>query len=125
MSLRLLALDDDRQLLRVFSTYFGGLGWTVEACADAPGALRRVESGPAFDAVISDLHFTPDHLGEGYAIVGSARQRQPHSAVLLLTGALTDAVREEALSRGADEVIAKPAPLARLREAAVRAMKKP
>jgi hypothetical protein len=34
-------------------------------------------------------------------------------------------VREEALRLGADEVIAKPAPLAQLRDAALRAMKSP
>jgi len=36
-----------------------------------------------------------------------------------------EGVRDEALRRGADEVIVKPAPLARLRDAALRAMKKP
>lgn len=125
MSHRLLVLDDDRALLALFRTYFGSLGWHVEACAEAAAALRLADSDAAFDAVICDLHFTPAHLGEGYEIVTRARRRRPHSAVLLFTGAPLEAVREEALRRGADEVIAKPAPLSRLRDAALRAMKSP
>ena len=122
---RLLVLDDDHNVLAVLRTYFDGLGWDVEACAEASAALEIANSDAPFDAVICDLHFTGAHLGEGYEILSRARSRRPHSAVLLFTGAAGEGVREEALRRGADEVIAKPAPLARLRDAALRAMKKP
>jgi CheY-like chemotaxis protein len=125
MTHTLLVLDDDRNLLSLLRTYFGGLGWRVEGCAEAEAALRLTDSDLPFDAVICDLHFTPAHLGEGFEIVRRARRRRPHSAVLLFTGAPVESVREEALRHGADEVISKPAPLARLREAALRAMKKP
>ena len=125
MSLRLLVLDDDRSLISLLGTYFAGLGWKVEACAEAPEALRLADSEPPFDAVICDLHFTAARLGEGYDIVSRARRRWPRSAVLLLTGDTGADVREEALRRGADEVVLKPAPLARLRDATLRAMKKP
>ena len=79
----------------------------------------------AADAVICDLHFSPAHGAEGLEIIEGARRRRPHSAVLLFTGAADERVREEALRRGADEVITKPAPLSRLRDAALRAMKTP
>jgi CheY-like chemotaxis protein len=125
VSPRLLVLDDDHNILAMLRTYFGGLGWDVEACAEASAALEIADSDAPFDAVICDLHFTGAHLGEGYELLSRARSRRPHSAVLLFTGAAGEGVREEALRRGADEVIAKPAPLARLRDAAVRAMKKP
>jgi hypothetical protein len=121
---RLLVLDDDPNVLVLLRTYFGGLGWHVEACADADAGLALADSETPFDAVICDLHFTAAHLGEGYDIVDRARRRRPGSAVLLFTGAAGPGVREEALRRGADEVIAKPSPLARLRDAALRAMKK-
>jgi len=120
----LLVLDDDRNVLSLLRTYFGGLGWRVETSADAVAALRLADSDLSYDAVICDLHFTPAHLGEGFEIVSRARRRRPLSAVLLFTGVPAESVREEALRRGADEVIAKPAPLARLRDAALRAMKK-
>jgi CheY-like chemotaxis protein len=122
---RLLVLDDDPRLITLLRTYFGGLGWHVEASADAEAAVRLADSDVPFDAVICDLHFTGDHLGEGFEIVERARRRRPGAAVLLFTGVPAEGVREEALRRGADEVITKPAPLARLRDAALRAMKKP
>jgi CheY-like chemotaxis protein len=125
VSHRLLVLDDDHNILALLRTYFRGQGWQVDACAEAQGALQLADSDAPFDAVICDLHFTSTHLAEGYEIVSRARRRRPHSAVLLFTGAVSEGVREEALRRGADEVIAKPAPLARLRDAALRAMKKP
>ena len=125
MSVRVLVLDDDQRVLTLLRTYFGGLGWEVETCADAATALRLADSETPFDAVICDLHFTPAHRAEGLEIVARARERRPRAAVLLLTAAPdTDSARA-ALSRGADEVIAKPAPLASLRDAALRAMNKP
>ena len=125
MSHTLLVLDDDRSVLSVLGTYFRGLGWRVETSADAAAALTLADSDLPYDAVICDLHFTPAHLGEGFEIVSRARRRRPLSAVLLFTGVFAESVREEARRRGADEVIAKPAPLARLRDAALRAMKEP
>ena len=125
MTLRVLVLDDDQHVRTLLRAYFGGLGWHVEACADASAGLRLADSDAPFDAVICDLHFTGAHLGEGYEILSRARRRRPRSAVVLFTGAASEDVREEALRRGADEVIAKPAPLARLRDATLRAMKKP
>ncbi len=124
MSVRLLLLDDDHGVLTLLRTYFGGLGWHVEACSEAPEAMRLADSDSPFDAVICDLHFTDAHLGEGFDIVSRARRRRPRSAVLLFTGDTGHVVREEALRRGADEVVVKPAPLARLRDATLRAMKK-
>jgi CheY-like chemotaxis protein len=121
----LLVFDDDTNVLTLLRTYFGGLGWTVEVRAGANEALQLVDSDIPFDAVICDLHFNAARLGEGFEIVRRARRRQPHAAVLLFTGVALEGVLEEALRSGADEVIAKPAPLARLRDAALRAMKMP
>jgi DNA-binding response OmpR family regulator len=121
----LLVLDDDRNLLSLLRTYFGGLGWRVEGCTEADAALELTDSELPYDAVICDLHFSAAHRGEGFEIVSRARRRRPECAVLLFTGATGQSVRDEALRHGADEVIFKPAPLASLRDAALRAMKKP
>jgi CheY-like chemotaxis protein len=125
MNPRVLVLDDDPSVLSLLRTYFGGLGWYVEVCADPTAALRLAGSDEAFDAVISDLHFTPARNGEGLEIVAHARRRRPSAAVLLFTAAAEGPFRQEALRRGADQVIFKPAPLTKLRDAALRAMKKP
>ncbi len=126
MSRRLLVVDDDPAVLSVLRTYFAGQGWQVEVCAEAASGLRLAGSDAPFDAVISDLHFTPAQTGEGLQIVASARQSRPRAAILLLTAAaVVGRLREEALRHGADEVIGKPASLATLREATLRALRKP
>jgi len=117
---RLLVLDDDVSILALLRTYFAGLGWYVEVCADAVSGLGLAGSDAPFDAVISDLHFTPALAAEGLDIVARARARRPGAAVILFTASNDVRVREQALERGADEVIVKPAPLATLREAALR-----
>jgi len=122
---RVLVLDDDPAVLSLLRTYFGGLGWQVEVCADAGEALKLAGSEAPFDAVISDLHFSPARAAEGLEIVAHARRARPGAAVLLFTGAAEGPFRQAALERGADQVIYKPAPLTALRDAALRAMKKP
>ena len=122
MSPRLLILDDDDAILALLRRYFDGLGWRVQACAAAPDGLRLVESHP-FDAVICDLNFGAEQGGHGLSIVAHVRQRRPAAAILLFTADAGDGVRVAALKAGADAVINKPAPLAHLRDAAVRAMK--
>ena len=120
MSHRLIIFDDDHRLLTLLRTYFGGLGWQVEVCADAGEALKLAGSEAPFDAVISDLHFTAAHAAEGLDIVARARARRPSAAVILFTATNDTRVHEQAIERGADEVIVKPAPLATLRAAALR-----
>jgi two-component system phosphate regulon response regulator PhoB len=122
---RLLLLDDDAAIVAAVKRYFEARSWRVDACTDAERALLAVESGEPYDAVISDLHFTPARRGEGYEIVSRARAVRPGSAVLLFTAAGEDAVRLEALRRGADAVVTKPTPLSALHDATLRAMKKP
>lgn len=117
MSQRLLLLDDDAQIVSVVKRYFDARGWQVDSCLDPEAALALVDSDARFDAVVCDLHFTPARRSEGLEIIERARKRQPGSAVLLFTGAAEAGVREQALLRGADAVVTKPAALASLLEA--------
>ena len=123
MSPRLLVLDDDTAILALLRSYFAGLGWRVDVCTDAAGGLELLESD-TFDAVICDLHLSPARNGEGIDVISRVRQRRADAAVLLFTAAFGEGVRVAALRAGADDVIGKPAPLAQLRDAALRAMKK-
>lgn len=121
---RLLLFDDDAAIVAVVKRYFVGRSWQVETATDAAGALSVVAERP-FDAVICDLHFTPARLAEGLEIVTRARAARPQAAIVLFTAAGGEAVRHEALQHGADDVVSKPAPLATLHDATLRAMKKP
>jgi CheY-like chemotaxis protein len=120
---RLLLVDDDAAIVAVVRRYFDGRGWQVETCLRAEDALSQLESGAHFDALICDLHFTPARLSEGLEIVDRARRLRPALALLLFTGAAEPSVKAEAVRLGANAVITKPAPLASLHEAVLRAMK--
>ena len=122
MKRRLLLLDDDAAIVSVVRRYFEGKGFEVESCLAAGEALRLVESDAPFDAIVCDLHFTPARLAEGIEIIERARRSRPGSALLLFTGAAEPGVRDEALRLGANAVVTKPTPLAKLHEAVVRAM---
>jgi CheY-like chemotaxis protein len=122
---RLLLFDDDAAIVAVVKRYFDGRSWQVDTATDAEAALRLVEGAQPFDAVICDLHFTAARLAEGLEIVARARAAQPRAAIVLFTAAEGEAVRQEAQKHGADDVVNKPAPLATLHDATLRAMKKP
>lgn len=123
VSPRLLVLDDDTAILALLRSYFGGLGWSVEICTAAPDGLSLIDRDP-FDAVICDLNLGPGQVGEGFDVISHVRRQRPAAAVLLFT-ASGEGVRVAALRAGADEVITKPSPLASLRDATLRAMRKP
>ena len=108
--------------MSVVRRYFEGKGFEVESCLAAGEALRLVESDAPFDAIVCDLHFTPARLAEGIEIIERARASRPGSALLLFTGAAEPGVRDEALRLGANAVITKPTPLAKLHEAVMRAL---
>jgi CheY-like chemotaxis protein len=122
---RVLVLDDDPAILSLLGTYFGAMGWQVVSSGEPDHAMSLVTSDDPFDAVICDLHFSPARRAEGLEIVERARQHRPSAGVVLFTAAGEAPLLEAALRRGADAVITKPSPLARLRDAALRAMKKP
>ena len=122
MSPRLLVLDDDDAILALLQRYFHGIGWRVQGCTAVPDGLRLVEAH-RFDAVICDLHLGAGPEGDGLSIINRVRERSPEAAVVLFTAAAGNGIRAAALEAGADAVVAKPAPLASLRDAAVRAMK--
>ncbi len=122
MTPRLLVLDDDDAILALLRRYFKSIGWRVQGCTEGPAGLRLMEAHP-FDAVICDLHLGPGQESDGLSIINRVKERCPGAAVVLFTAAAGDGVRAAALEAGADAVVAKPAPLADLRDAAVRAMK--
>lgn len=121
--LRLLALDDDPNILALLEGYFAGLGWHVEACLEADRGLELLQE-ERWDVVISDLHFTPARAGEGFELITRARLLQPEAAVVLFTAAGGASVLAEARRRGADAVVLKPISLGELRDAAIRAMRR-
>ncbi len=107
---RLLVVEDE--LLTVFAlrSFFALAGYEVD-CAAGPaeglGLLDRNE----YDAVITDLHLTPTRRSEGMAIARSARLRNAHACVVMLTAYGTESTEQEARRCGVNVYRTKPVEL--------------
>ncbi|HNB06507.1 MAG TPA: sigma 54-interacting transcriptional regulator [Thauera aminoaromatica] len=92
---RLLAVDDDADLLRLLAMRLQATGYDV-ATADSVAAARSRLGVERFDLVVSDVRL-PD--GDGLALFEDIRRQHPALPVILLTahGTIPDAVEATAL----------------------------
>ena len=54
MSIRILVVDDNVDIINNVREYLSLKGWTIEWCTTGPDALRRLQADP-FDLLILDL----------------------------------------------------------------------
>ena len=113
--LRLLLVDDERDLVSSLSRFFRLRGFeTVGAYCVADGIAQLEQArreGARIDAVITDLRM-PD--GDGLAIVRAVRRLIPGTPVIVLTAFGSVAASVEALRLGALTMLEKPIAVAAL-----------
>lgn len=107
---RLLVVDDELGTVFALRSFFALAGYDVDCAAGCDEGLNLLHSHD-YDAVITDLHLTPGRRGEGLNIVESARQRNPHACVVMLTAYGNESTQEEAARRGVDVYQTKPVEL--------------
>jgi two-component system, OmpR family, KDP operon response regulator KdpE len=121
MSIRVLVVDDEPQILRALQTNLRGAGYDVVTAANAEDALAEAAMRPP-DAVILDL-VLPD--GHGTEVARQLR-RWSHAPILVLSAVGDEQEKVAALDAGADDYVTKPFGvdelLARLRAALRRAL---
>jgi two-component system response regulator PilR (NtrC family) len=107
---RLLVVDDDDSVRRIYQTHFTGAGFEVQSAASLQEAAERL-AGNTFDAVIADVCLTPEVGSEGLAIAAYLRHLREVPPVVVLTAyGLPD--RAEAAARlGVDAFLHKPVSL--------------
>ena len=81
---RVLLVEDDSAVRAVTESLLADLGCRVAAEADAPAALRRLETGEAFDLLLSDI-VMPGGMS-GVDLARLARASHPGLPILLTTG---------------------------------------
>src|SRR5205814_2728522 len=79
---RILVLDDDPLLNRIFADVLHGAGFAVETVADGRVALAIAECAP-FDAIVSDLG-VPGM--DGMTLLRTLRERGLELPVIFVTG---------------------------------------
>jgi PAS domain S-box-containing protein len=105
-SLRLLLVDDHADTRHVLSRLLTKCGHEVATADSAQGARKLLESG-RFDVLISDIGL-PD--GDGYGLVGAAKQKDSLKAVAL-SGFGTEEDIRRSLEAGFDYHLTKPVDL--------------
>jgi CheY-like chemotaxis protein len=101
-----LVVEDYADLREILCRVLELQGYGVQPAGDGREALELFRSG-SFDAVICDLGL-PGMCGRD--LVAQVRQLRPGTAVVVLTGLLTDDLASDAAAAGCDELLVKPLP---------------
>jgi CheY-like chemotaxis protein len=115
--LRVLVLDDEPGILRMFRTALNNCGYSTEMVGNASAALDAL-ARERFDIVVSDIHMPG--CG-GLEFVRSVRQRFDRIPVILMTGRPSPETSKQALALGVVRCLTKPVMPQTLREAIERA----
>ena len=101
---RLLIVDDEEGIRRIFEDYFGSLGYQVVTAKTGKDALEKFVAGQ-FDCVLSDL-VMPEM--DGLDFLRQIREQDGKTAFLLMTGYPSVETAIEAIKQGAYDYITKP-----------------
>jgi len=99
-----LIVEDDRNLLELYTEILLEEGYEVAAALDGLGALRALE-GDVFDLVLTDVMMPG---GTGVDILRAVRERDLDVPVVLVTGHPTVETAVQALEMGALHYLVKP-----------------
>ncbi|KPJ76544.1 MAG: hypothetical protein AMK72_01370 [Planctomycetes bacterium SM23_25] len=115
--MRILLVEDDREMVRYLKRGLEESGYAVDAAFDGQEGLRLASAGP-YDAVVLDVMLP---LKDGMAVVSGMRAEGIRTPVLMLTArdGVDDRVR--GLDAGADDYLVKPFSFAEL-QARLRAL---
>jgi EAL domain-containing protein (putative c-di-GMP-specific phosphodiesterase class I) len=116
---RVLVVDDDPALSRIFADVLGAAGFTVELAADGRLALSLLESG-SFDALVCDLALPGI---DGMALLRAVRQRGLELPVIFVTGSPHLSTAMQAVEFGAFRYLLKPVDAEQLVEVVERAVR--
>jgi DNA-binding NtrC family response regulator len=107
---RLLVVDDDDNVRRVYRSHFTGAGFEVHCAATLQEAAERL-AGNTFDAVIVDVALTPEVGSEGLAIAAYLRNQRHAPPVVVLTAYGSPDRAPAAARLGVDAFLHKPVSL--------------
>ncbi|HBF34283.1 TPA: hypothetical protein DDW35_06940 [Candidatus Sumerlaeota bacterium] len=101
----ILVVDDEPDILRLYSRYLKKSGYTVSEAPNAEEALKLFEDGMGFDIVMSDLHM--EGMG-GAELITALHTINPNIPIVTIsgTGKIEDVL--DAFQRGAWDYLLKP-----------------
>lgn len=102
--MRLLVVEDEKDLNRVIAKRLENEGYSIDRCYDGEEALEYIHAGE-FDAIIMDIMMPKI---SGIDVLGTIRREKNSTPVLLLTAKDSVADRVSGLDAGADDYLVKP-----------------
>ncbi|HEY2383035.1 MAG TPA: response regulator [Terriglobia bacterium] len=119
--IRILVVDDDSDLRLTLCEYLQSRNFTVSSARDGSEAISLIQSRKlSFDIIFTDLVMPPGP--DGMEVLKVAKQVNPLSYVVIMTGYSSIETAIEAIRRGAFDYLAKPFKLAEIEIAASRIM---
>jgi CheY-like chemotaxis protein len=109
---RILLVEDDELFRRSLLSYLGILGYEAVVAASAEEALQKQKQQPV-DLVLTDFHLMRMN---GIDLVRTLRSAGSTIPAILISGFLSDEVRQMARDVRIDAVLRKPADLLKLKE---------
>ncbi|GAB6280554.1 MAG: response regulator transcription factor [Thermovirga sp.] len=102
--MKILIIEDNRDLVQVLSEGFAENGFTVDSAYDGIEGLNKIRNSD-YDCIVLDI-MLPEM--DGYEVVEKAREEGKDIPVIMLTAKDTIEDRVEGLNRGADDYLVKP-----------------
>ena len=115
--MRLLVVEDDRDMNSVVSRHLVSSGYDVDSCLDA-GAARQLLQSSCYDVIVLDIMLSGE---SGLDVVRWMRENRNNTPVLFLTALDSVEDRISGLDAGADDYMTKPFSLEEL-SARIRAL---
>ena len=101
---KILVVDDEPSVVKVFSEYLTQVGYTVQSAANGKQALE-VFKKDHFQLVITDIEM-PEI--DGMALIDKIKAVNKHTVVIVVTGYGTIERAVEAIKKGAYDFLEKP-----------------
>ena len=102
---RVLIVDDEPSVREMLGVLLHRAGYTCQSSSGARAARERIATETPYDAVVTDLTM-PD--GSGMDVLAAARERDPHTQVIMITAYATTEQAVDAMRKGAYDYIQKP-----------------
>ena len=112
---RMLVVDDEQVITFAFQEYFQCHNFAVDTGSTKDEGLTALANGE-YDVVIVDLRLGGTDGAEGIDLIRAARERSSKVVIVMLTAYRSAAVESNAIAAGADALLQKPQPLARVAE---------
>ncbi len=118
--IKVLVIDDEPIVCKRLKVTLEKMGFEVETFTDSVAALERLKKTD-FDIIVTDLKM---EKVDGIQILEAAKQKNPQTEIIIITGFATSEAAKDALKKGAFDFIAKPFRLEDLRNIIVQATEK-